>query len=139
LFSEIEHPVSLVLVDRSARGLRVSAQLTYRRQDPFAVRLSFPGLLGPDGRDLTWLLSREMLETGLLTPVGDGDVRVVPTSSGVVRLHLRSGTAEAVLEASSLTVERFLRACGECVRPGDEGRAYDWDREWTDLLRGECF
>jgi hypothetical protein len=138
LFSEIEHPVALVLLDRSARGLRVSALLSFRREDPFAVRLSFPGLLGPDARDLTWLLSREMLETGLLTPVGDGDVRVVPTPSGVIRLHLRSGTAEAVLEASSRTVERFLRACGECVRPGEEEAAYDWDREWADLLRGEC-
>ncbi|WP_052442601.1 SsgA family sporulation/cell division regulator [Streptacidiphilus neutrinimicus] len=139
MFSEIEHAVPLVLVvDPSTSGLRVPALLGYRRDDPFAVRLTFPGILGPDEKDLTWLLSLELLEAGLLTAVGDGDVRVVPASAGAIRLHLRSGAAEAVLEAPSRRVERFLRACRQCVRPGEEETGYDWDGAWADLLRREC-
>ncbi|WP_052434003.1 SsgA family sporulation/cell division regulator [Streptacidiphilus melanogenes] len=139
MFSEIEHAVALVLVvDPSARGVRVPALLGYRREDPFAVRLTFPGILGPDEKDLTWLLSLELMEAGLLTPVGDGDVRVVPAAGGVLRLHLRSGASEAVLQAPSRRVERFLRACREHVRPGEEDALYDWDGAWADLLRREC-
>lgn len=125
--SVIEHSITLALVDPSATGLLVPAMLVYERQDPFAVKLVFPGVLGPEDGDLTWHLSREMLEVGLLTSVGDGDVRVSPGHPGSVRLHLRSGCAEAVLETPSRGLERFLRACRTCVPPGTEGDAYDWD------------
>ncbi|SEL18368.1 SsgA family sporulation/cell division regulator [Streptacidiphilus jiangxiensis] len=137
MFTEIEHPVTLVLVDPSARGVRVPARLTYRRRDPFAVRLSFPGIFGPDLGDLTWLLSLEMLEAGLFAPVGEADVRVVPSPSGVLRLHLRSGRAEAVLEAPTPDVALFLRACRACVPPGEESAVYDWDHAWDDVLGRE--
>ncbi|MEY9875241.1 hypothetical protein ABH931_004742 [Streptacidiphilus sp. MAP12-33] len=140
MFSEIEHRVTLVLADRSPGGVPVPAVLAYRRQDPFAIRLTFPGICGPDGPDLgdlTWLLSRELLEAGLTAPVGEGDVRVVPTTSTAIRLHLRSGAAEAVLEAPRPSVEHFLRACGTCVPPGEESTVYDWDHAWTDVLGRE--
>jgi hypothetical protein len=79
-----------------------------------------------------------MLEDGLRAPVGDGDVRISPTRSGVVRLQLRSGPAEAVLDAPRRSVQRFLRACRECVPLGQEDAVYDWEREWAALLGREC-
>jgi hypothetical protein len=137
LFSEIEHHIPLVLIDSSDAGPQLPARLAYRRSDPFAVQLSFPGFVGPGKGDLTWLFAREMLEAGLLAPVGDGDIRVAPARPGVIRLTLRSGTAEAVLEAPRDAVERFLRASGDCVRPGREDGACDWEREWDALLGRE--
>ncbi|WP_084714498.1 SsgA family sporulation/cell division regulator [Streptacidiphilus rugosus] len=137
LFSEIEHHIPLVLIDSSDAGPQLPARFAYRRSDPFAVKLSFPGFVGPGSGDLTWLFARELLDVGLLAPVGDGDIRVAPAGEGAVRLTLRSGTAEAVLEARRDAVVRFLRACRDCVRPGREDEACDWEREWDALLGRE--
>ena len=58
----------------------VLAHLGYDAADPFAVTAVF----SHDGRVLArWRLDREMLAEGLRGPVGIGDVRLSPVSTGV--------------------------------------------------------
>jgi hypothetical protein len=138
--AEIEHHLPLVLVENSGARRPVPGVLGYRRCDPFAVRLSFPGTYATgqaaEAGELSWLLARELLESGLYAPVGEGDVRLLPGPYGVVYIRLSCGSEGAVLEARVDSVERFLTACRDCVPPGTEPAACDWDAEW-DALTGQ--
>jgi hypothetical protein len=53
----------------------VGVELSYDRRDPYAVTAVFEPL---PGHQVTWLLSRDLLFEGLLTPAGEGDVRIAP-------------------------------------------------------------
>jgi hypothetical protein len=134
VFTRVDHFLLLHLVDTSGPPTQVPGRLSYRRADPFAVQLAFPGVPGPGGGDLSWFFARELLARGLRTPSGDGDIRVVPTRTGRMLLRLRSSSAAAVLEADTTSVAMFLRQCEECVRTGEEHTACDWDGELAALL-----
>src|ERR671938_94363 len=108
----------------------VPAALVYDSTDPFAVRVRF-GDGGPDDIDTScdspdedggveWLLSRDLLRTGLTSPVGDGDVRLWPARGGldVVFLQLRAPSGEALFELSGAVVADFLRETELLVRSG---------------------
>ncbi|MYU24000.1 SsgA family sporulation/cell division regulator [Streptomyces sp. SID8352] len=74
--------------------------------DPRAVRIGFPGP-APGPRE--WTFSRSLLERGLRSPAGSGDVRVWPCGrvQAVIELHSAQGTSVVQVESRALT--RFLR------------------------------
>ena len=124
----------------------VPAALVYDSVDPFAVRVRF-GDDGPDdspydGPDddggVEWLLSRELLRTGLTSPVGDGDVRLWPARAGldVVFLQLRAPSGEALFELSGAVVGDFLRETELLVPSGTESDVLRVDDELSALLGG---
>ena len=127
----------------------VPAALVYDSADPFAVRVRF-GDDGPDDVDGTtydapdddggveWLLSRDLLRTGLTAPVGEGDVRLWPARGGldVVFLQLRAPSGEALFELSGAVVGDFLRETELLVPAGTESDALGVDDELSALLRG---
>nr|WP_240982735.1 SsgA family sporulation/cell division regulator [Streptomyces sp. S3(2020)] len=104
----------------------VLAHLDYDASDPFAVTVAF----SHEGRVLArWRLDREMLAEGLTGPVGLGDVRLRPESSGTGK-ELRmeffgdplpgGGRHHAVVFAWAPTVSAFLSRTYEVVLPGQE-------------------
>ncbi|MCM2390001.1 SsgA family sporulation/cell division regulator [Streptomyces albipurpureus] len=76
--------------------------------EPATVRFSFPG-----GRD--WTFPREVLETGLTSPIRDGDVEVWPAgrAQSVVEFHSADGVA--VLQFDTTALSRFLTHTYEAV------------------------
>jgi hypothetical protein len=104
----------------------VLAHLNYDAADPFAVTAVF----SHDGRVLArWRLDREMLGAGLGRPVGVGDVRLRPVSTGMweeLRMEFLGdarpdGSRQcAVVFAWAPALAAFLRQTQEIVPPGKE-------------------
>ncbi|MCF3136420.1 MULTISPECIES: SsgA family sporulation/cell division regulator [Streptomyces] len=104
----------------------VLAHLMYDADDPFAVTAVF----AHDGHVLArWRLDRQLLADGLRGPVGVGDVRLRPVSTGMwqeLRLEFLGdarpdgGRHHAVVHAWAPAVAAFLRESREVVAPGRE-------------------
>ncbi|MEU2879392.1 SsgA family sporulation/cell division regulator [Streptomyces sp. SID8381] len=104
----------------------VLAHLSYDADDPFAVTAVF----SHDGRVLArWKLDREMLQEGLARPVGIGDVRFRPASTGPWEelcmefygdAHPDGGRHHAAVYVWAPAVSGFLKDTYEVVAPGDE-------------------
>jgi hypothetical protein len=117
-------PVTLQLVGPTS-WTEVPALLCYDAADPFAVRIVFGDLVENEAdaeAGITWLLSRELLRSGLEHPAGDGDVRLWPArgTSDVLYLHLRAPSGEALFEVSRTSVAAFLRTTEALVPFGQE-------------------
>jgi hypothetical protein len=134
-------PVTLQLVGPQS-WTEVPALLCYDAADPFAVRIAFGdvgdgnGVVDPDDGGIAWLLSRELLQTGLEGPAGEGDVRLWPAhaSTDVLFLHLRAPFGEALFELSRAAVAAFLRHTEALVPSGTESALLDLDDELHVLL-----
>jgi hypothetical protein len=135
----------------------VPAALVYDATDPFAVRVRF-GDGGEDEFDrapdeaslhgiddapdedggVEWLLSRDLLRSGLTGPAGEGDVRLWPARGGldVLFLQLRAPSGEALFELSAAVVGDFLRESEQLVAVGQESEALRVDDELLALLQG---
>lgn len=104
----------------------VLAHLGYDPDDPFAVTAVF----SHDGRVLArWHLDREMLAVGLAGPVGLGDVRLRPVSSGAgkeLRMEFLGdalpggGRHHAVVFVWVPAIASFLSRTYDVVLPGRE-------------------
>src|SRR4051794_5031998 len=89
-------PITLQLVGPQS-WTEVPALLCYEAADPFAVRIAFGdvgdenGVVDLEDGGIAWLLSRELLQSGLEAPAGDGDVRLwpAPAAPDGPFLHLR--------------------------------------------------
>ena len=113
----------------------LTAQLEYRAEDPYAVHATFD--VGPDG-PVRWVFARDLLDEGLVHPVGDGDVHISPCVDPVgrhtVQIELSSSEGIAVLEASAEDLLRFLEQCYRLVGPGLESLHLDLDAALVRLL-----
>lgn len=124
----------------------VPAALVYDCADPYAVRVRFgddgetrmTGYDDPDDEGVEWLLSRELLRTGLSHPDGDGDVRIWPARAAldVLFLQLRAPSGEALFELSAAVVGEFLRETEQLVPAGHESPLLQVDDELSALLQG---
>jgi hypothetical protein len=134
-------PITLQLVGPQS-WTDVPALLCYDAADPFAVRIAFgdvgddSGVVDSDDGGIAWLVSRELLQSGLDRPCGDGDVRVWPAhaATDVLFLHLRAPSGEALFELSRATVAGFLRQTEVLVPSGSESSLLDIDDELYVLL-----
>jgi hypothetical protein len=136
-------PITLQLVGPQS-WTEVPALLCYDATDPFAVRIAF-GDVGDDNdlvdageAGIAWLVSRELLQSGLNRPSGEGDVRVWPAhaATDVLFLHLRAPSGEALFELSRATVAAFLRQTEALVPAGSESGMLTLDEELQALLSG---
>ncbi|NYJ07827.1 SsgA family sporulation/cell division regulator [Petropleomorpha daqingensis] len=130
-------PLTLQLIGPRS-WTEVPALLSYEAADPFAVRITFGDVAGPEAADdgVTWLVGRDLLRVGMDRPAGDGDVRVWPASAtaDVLFLHLRAPSGEALFELSRATLSAFLRETEALVPVGSEAAVLDLDDELTVLL-----
>ncbi|MFF3985797.1 SsgA family sporulation/cell division regulator [Streptomyces sp. NPDC001797] len=134
----IEQSVEARLVAASPRMPSIPATLRYDREDPFAVRMTFPAPATLEGVDVCWTFSRELLAAGLQAPEGDGDVRVRPYGYDrtVLEFHAPEGTA--VVHVRSGEIRRFLEATGDLVPTGLEHLQLDLDHDLAELMRDAC-
>ncbi|WP_327351993.1 SsgA family sporulation/cell division regulator [Streptomyces sp. NBC_01304] len=131
----IEQAVEARLVAAAPRMPTIPATLHYDRRDPFAVRMAFPAPATLEGVDVSWVFARELLETGLENPVGEGDVRVRPYGYDrtVLEFHAPEGTA--IIHVCSAAVRTFLKRSAALVPAGREHLHLDMDEDLLQLMR----
>jgi len=130
----LSHDVVLECADPWGRTTGVRTTLTYRSEDPYAVGLTFHAGSG----DVEWLLARNLLSRGLLTPIGDGDVRVFPSigedGRAVTVLVFSSPDGRLLAELASDDLQAFLTRTFQLVPAGRENDHLDVDALIDGLL-----
>ncbi|MGX1880848.1 SsgA family sporulation/cell division regulator [Streptomyces sp. NPDC055287] len=131
----IEQAVQARLVSSAPRMETVSATLRYDRADPFAVRMAFPPAATLEGVEVSWAFARELLETGMESGAGLGDVQVRPYGYGrtVLEFHAAEGTAMVHIRTADL--RRFVKRTHALVPVGGEHLHLDVDHDLAELLR----
>jgi hypothetical protein len=126
--------VDLVVAD--GPPLPVVARFGYRRDDPYAVSLQF---LVEGDQWITWNFGRELLEQGITTPAGEGDVQIWPGTQDQVRciyLHTSSPHGAATFMLPLTVVVEFLLSTYALVPSGTESGYLDLDAEIAALRAG---
>lgn len=117
---------SHLCVDALDLVLEAELTLTYTTKDPLAVTLTFP----PSGAEQTptsWVLSRELLASGLQARTGEGDVVVRPTGRHRVLVTLTSPSGRVRGELERTPVEAFIRETYALLPAREESEALDLD------------
>jgi hypothetical protein len=128
--------LDLRLVLGGDRTVLVPATLSYDPDEPYAVTALFRT---SDG-DVAWVFGRDLLEDGISSPAGEGDVAVWPSVSDGARvlcLSLASPSGSALLEADLATVASFLDETYRAVPLGSESALLDLDSQLAALLGDE--
>lgn len=136
MYAVIEHTAQARLIARTTAARPLSVILRYDAGDPLAVHLLFPAEASLDGFEVTWVFSRELLDAGLRTPVGAGDVQLWPCGHAHTMLELHAAEGLALIELRSADLRRFLRQAYQTVPLGQEQLGSDLDQGLTELLRG---
>ncbi len=125
--------LSLLLVVPGGAALAVGAGFRYDSGDPYAVRVGFR-----TGEDIVeWTFARQLLADGVTQPVGEGDVRVWPSSDDghhTVCLSLSSPSGSALFEVPIDGLVEFLTRTYCAVPTGLEGGFVDIDTELAQLV-----
>ena len=127
--------VGLRLVLPDSPSLPVLATLRYDASDPYAISISFH--TGADGSAVDWSFARQLLTDGVTHPVGEGDVRVWPTTREdrqLIALSLTSPSGSALFETALSDVVEFLTRSYSTVPTGSESDFVDLDSELALLL-----
>ena len=126
-------PAVFELTSAEASAVPVKVDLTYHSRDPYAVRASFR----TGSSSVEWVFARDLLRTGLTSPVGEGDVHVWPswgTGRELLMISLTSPDGQAVLEAGAQDVRTFLDRTTAVVPDGEESAHLDLDAALARLL-----
>lgn len=132
----IEQNAQARLIARASAARPLSAVLRYDDEDPLAVHVLFPPEASLDGAEVEWVFSRELLDAGLDSPSGEGDVQLWPCGPAHTMLELHTAAGMALIELRSSDLRRFLRSCYAAVPRGQEHPAARLDSGLSDLLRG---
>jgi Streptomyces sporulation and cell division protein, SsgA len=125
--------LSLHLVIAGQPSVPMAAELRYDTGDPYAVHATFRA----DDSQVTWVLARELLMTGLQAASGLGDVQVMPCEEhpeSVVLIKLSSPDGVAVLAANAADLRGFLLRTCDQVPPGAEAEFLELDIKLAQLL-----
>ncbi|MFF4607224.1 SsgA family sporulation/cell division regulator [Streptomyces sp. NPDC001339] len=130
----IDQAVQVRLIATTPGPHAFPAMLHYQPADPLAVRMSFPPEISLDGSAVDWAFARELLDEGLRTPAGRGDVRVRPCGPDrtVMEFHAEEGIA--MLQLKTADVRRFLARSYEVVPSGGEAAHLGMERELAELF-----
>ncbi|MCW2776514.1 MAG: sporulation and cell division protein SsgA [Frankiales bacterium] len=139
--ASVHTELELRLVVPGGPSLPVLAGLRYESNDPWAVRVAFQtGGRTEDGTSdgtVEWMFARQLLTDGVAKTVGEGDVRVWPSSSGgvrVVNLAMASPSGSALFEIDRDALVEFLQQTYLAVPTGAEEEVVDLDAELALLL-----
>jgi hypothetical protein len=124
------------LVVAGGPPLPVTSQFSYSRHDPYAVTLRF---LVDGDQWVTWIFARELLEQGITSASGEGDVQIWPGEQDGARrvfLHTRSPHGAATFTLSLTVVVEFLLSSFALVPSGTESDSLDLDAEIEGLRAG---
>lgn len=137
--STVSAELDMRLVVPGKAAMPLTADLHYRADDPYAVRIAFhAGAKEP----VEWSFGRDLLAMGVAGPAGLGDVEVWPSAESasdlrgpVLNIEISSPSGQARFEASAREVAEFLRRAYHVVPQGREGEWIDFDRALADLFR----
>ncbi|MDH6707137.1 hypothetical protein P3T27_003866 [Kitasatospora sp. MAA19] len=140
-----EETVQARLILSPHRSVRLRVVLTYRPEDPLAVRMAFPAEFsldgpadgGPGGEaadDIVWIFARQLLSAGLELPAGVGDVHIRPALGRRTMVELRAPEGTALLQFDTTDLRRFLWRSRLLVPEGEEHLYLDADRALAELL-----
>ncbi|MFF3286309.1 SsgA family sporulation/cell division regulator [Streptomyces sp. NPDC003023] len=132
--STIEQSVRARLISDSPHSMAVPVVLLYSDTDPFAVRMAFPPEACLNDTGVTWTFARGLLDAGLRSPSGDGDVHIWPCGRVQTMVELRSPEGVALLQLDTASLRRFLVRSYATVPAGNEAAALDIDRALAALL-----
>lgn len=130
----LSQAISLACVDPWGRNVDVPTTLGYRKDDPYAVTLTFHSSAG----DVEWIVARTLLLQGLAAPAGEGDVKVYPSiddgARAVAVLDFSSPDGRLVAQACTHELQAFLARTFAAVPVGTEGDHLDVDAMIEGLL-----
>ncbi|CAN3980858.1 SsgA family sporulation/cell division regulator [Kitasatospora purpeofusca] len=138
-----EETVQARLILSAHRSARLRVTLTYRTDDPLAVRMAFPGEFsldepagpaGPEASDIVWVFARRLLAGGLELPSGVGDVHVRPGPGRSALVELRAPEGTALVRFDATDLRHFLWRSRLLVPEGEEHLHLDADRALAQLL-----
>jgi hypothetical protein len=126
--------IGLRLIVAGHDGVPLTAGVSYRASDPYAVEMALDtGQADP----VRWLFARDLLADGLRGHTGDGDVRIWPSTGGdpgLLNICLSSPDGQAHLQAPLAAVSSFLYRTFDVVRPGHEHGHINIQDELNTLL-----
>ena len=133
----VTQSLTLELIDPTGAVTPLEAELRYDPSDPYAVTTVF--MTGTS--QVRWTFGRELLLEGLYEPSGDGDVHVWPCldadGHAVVIVELCSPDGEALVQARTGDVTRFVERMTKVVEPGTESDHVDIDAALTAIFAAE--
>ena len=113
------------LVNSQGGEFPCEAQLTYTKEDPFAVKMFFYPTGPSAAKPTVWVFARELLWEGLEHDVGLGDVKVNPSGEGELAINLYAPTTEsATVLADKLSIAEFLQESATLVPYGNESELF---------------
>ncbi|MGZ0203009.1 SsgA family sporulation/cell division regulator [Streptomyces sp. RM1] len=132
----IELPALARLITAEDREIPVAATLRYTARDPLAVFVDFPAEAALDGEEVSWTFARSLLDQGLRSPAGRGDVQIWPYGRTRTVLEFHSPYGLALLQFPTTTLRRFLVRSYGVVAAGQEDMAAVVERGLTALFGG---
>jgi hypothetical protein len=146
--SEVSAELSLGLVGPEHMIVPLTASMSYRSADPYAIRMAFH--VGTD-EPVEWTFARDLLTAALHSREGDGDVQAWPsaapgdlaaggaqdgatTGHSILNIAMSSPFGQAHFEMSAQAIEQFLQRTYQVVPVGQETGYLDFDAELTELL-----
>ncbi|MEV6742769.1 SsgA family sporulation/cell division regulator [Streptomyces sp. NPDC051104] len=123
------------VLDVSARQA-VRAEFRFAPEAPLIVSVEF---LIEGGPCVLWRIGRDLLQQGLYSTSGLGDLRIWPSGPGdraTAWLQLASGDMAALFELPVAPLAEWLEYTYELVPAGDELAGVDWDVATAALLQG---
>ncbi|MEV8600729.1 SsgA family sporulation/cell division regulator [Streptomyces griseoviridis] len=130
----LEQPARGRLITADERELPVPAMLRYVAADPLAVHLDFPAEVSLDRTSVTWTFGRALLDDGLRSPSGGGDVHIWPCGENRTVLEFHSPFGLALLRFETAALRRFLLRTYAVVPEGQEDLDEAVDRGLTALF-----
>lgn len=132
--ADVAVDITVECMDDHGRRHEIDTVLGYRRQDPYAVTMTF---ITGEG-DLTWTFGRDLLSTGVSAPTGDGDVQVSPAlgleGHAMINIDLSSPDGTLGLLARAEEVRAFVGRTFDVVAQGEESSLLDLDQLIDQLL-----
>lgn len=108
--------------------------LRYDGSDPLALRMVFPAEVSLDDSDVVWTFARDLVETGLREPAGDGDVHVWPCGRAQTVFEFRAPEGVALVQFDNASLRRFLRSTYSVVPAGKEADHLDVEQHIGSLI-----
>ncbi|MFJ5035976.1 SsgA family sporulation/cell division regulator [Streptomyces sp. NPDC088560] len=123
------------VLDVSARQA-IRAEFRFDPESPLIVCVEF---LIEGGPRVLWRIGRDLLQQGLYSMSGLGDVQIWPSNledRATAWLQLASGDMAALFELPAAPLAEWLKYTYELVPAGHELAELDWDVATTELLQG---
>ncbi|MDT7843724.1 SsgA family sporulation/cell division regulator [Streptomyces justiciae] len=132
----LEQPTGASLLTPDDEELAVTLTLRYTSADPLAVHLLFPAWISLDGEELTWTFARSLLEEGLGSPAGVGNVHIRPYGPTRTAVEFRAPEGVAIVLFDTTTLHRFLLRTYTITEPGGEPVGRELEQGLASLLGG---